>query len=51
MQFIQGLGLDVVLAELSHMQPGVAHSPAGLPTAGEVAAPEAMARRQRFRRK
>jgi eukaryotic-like serine/threonine-protein kinase len=36
MQFIQGLGLDVVLDELNHMQPAVAHTPTGLPTAGEI---------------
>ncbi len=47
MQFIQGLGLDVVLDELNHMHPpnsppsqggvrGVAHTPTGLPTAGEI---------------
>ncbi len=36
MQFIQGLGLDVVLDELNHMQPGAAHTPTGLPTAGEI---------------
>ena len=36
MQFIQGLGLDAVLEELQHMQPGAAHAPSGLPTAGEI---------------
>jgi tetratricopeptide (TPR) repeat protein/serine/threonine protein kinase len=36
MQFIQGLGLDAVLDELNHMQPGAAHTPTGLPTAGEI---------------
>src|SRR5262245_18908145 len=36
MQFIQGLGLDVVLEELNNMQPGAAHTPTGLPTAGEI---------------
>jgi serine/threonine protein kinase len=36
MQFIQGLGLDVVLEELSHMQPGGARTPTGLPAAGEI---------------
>src|SRR5262249_47265235 len=39
MQFIQGLGLDVVLDELNHMQAGAAggsHTPTGLPTAGEI---------------
>jgi WD40 repeat protein/serine/threonine protein kinase len=36
MQFIQGLGLDVVLEELNHMQPGGAHTPTGLPAAGEI---------------
>jgi hypothetical protein len=36
MQFIQGLGLDVVLHELNHMQPGAAHTPTGVPTAGEI---------------
>ncbi|MCI0681757.1 MAG: protein kinase [Gemmataceae bacterium] len=36
MQFIQGLGLDVVLEELNRMQPGAAHTPTGLPTAGEI---------------
>jgi serine/threonine protein kinase len=36
MQFIQGLGLDVVLDELNRMQPGAAHTPTGLPTAGEI---------------
>jgi serine/threonine protein kinase/Flp pilus assembly protein TadD len=36
MQFIQGLGLDAVLEELQHMQPGAAHTPSGLPTAGEI---------------
>src|SRR6516225_8084982 len=36
MQFIQGLGLDVVLDELHHMQPGAAHTPTGLPTGGEI---------------
>ena len=36
MQFIQGLGLDAVLDELRHMQPGAAHTPSGLPTAGEI---------------
>jgi WD40 repeat protein/serine/threonine protein kinase/tetratricopeptide (TPR) repeat protein len=36
MQFIQGLGLDVVLDELNHMRPGAVHTPTGLPTAGEI---------------
>jgi WD40 repeat protein/serine/threonine protein kinase/tetratricopeptide (TPR) repeat protein len=36
MQFIQGLGLDVVLDELNHMQPGAERTPTGLPTAGEI---------------
>jgi tetratricopeptide (TPR) repeat protein/serine/threonine protein kinase len=42
MQFIQGLGLDVVLEELNHMQAGAAgatggaRTPTGLPTAGEI---------------
>src|SRR5207245_2424815 len=36
MQFIQGLGLDVVLDELNNMQPGAAHTPTGMPTAGEI---------------
>jgi hypothetical protein len=36
MQFIQGLGLDVVLDELHHMQPDAAHTPTGLPAAGEI---------------
>src|SRR5205823_7934185 len=36
MQFIQGLGLDAVLDELNRMQPGAAHTPTGLPTAGGI---------------
>jgi len=36
MQFIQGLGLDTVLDELNRMQPGAAHTPTGLPSAGEI---------------
>ncbi len=36
MQFIQGLGLDAVLDELNHMQPGAAPTPTGLRTAGEI---------------
>jgi Protein kinase domain len=36
MQFIQGLGLDLVLEELNHMRPGAARTPTGLPTAGEI---------------
>jgi serine/threonine protein kinase/WD40 repeat protein len=36
MQFIQGLGLDVVLDELNHLQPGDAHTPTGAPAAGEI---------------
>jgi serine/threonine protein kinase/WD40 repeat protein len=36
MQFIQGLGLDTVLDELNHMQPGVAPTPTGLPTGGGI---------------
>jgi serine/threonine protein kinase/formylglycine-generating enzyme required for sulfatase activity len=36
MQFIQGLGLDVVLHELNHMKPWATHTPTGLPTAGEI---------------
>jgi WD40 repeat protein/serine/threonine protein kinase len=36
MQFIQGLGLDVVLEELTRMHPGAARTPTGLPTAGEI---------------
>src|SRR5262249_39315553 len=36
MQFIQGLGLDVVLEELNRMHPGAARTPSGLPTAGEI---------------
>jgi serine/threonine protein kinase/tetratricopeptide (TPR) repeat protein len=37
MQYIQGLGLDVVLDELNHMQPGGERTPTGgLPTAGEI---------------
>jgi hypothetical protein len=35
MQFIQSLGLDTVLDELNRLQPGAAHTPTGLPTAGE----------------
>ncbi len=36
MQFIQGLGLDVVLNELNRLQPGAAPTHHGLPTAGEI---------------
>lgn len=36
MQFIQGLGLDAILDELRRMKPGAAHTPSGLPTAGEI---------------
>jgi serine/threonine protein kinase/WD40 repeat protein/Flp pilus assembly protein TadD len=36
MQFIQGLGLDVVLRELNRLQPGAAPTHNGLPTAGEI---------------
>jgi hypothetical protein len=36
MQFIQGLGLDVVLDELNRMKPGAATLPTGLPSAGEI---------------
>jgi eukaryotic-like serine/threonine-protein kinase len=36
MQFIQGLGLDVVLNELNRLQPGTAPTPNGMPTAGEI---------------
>ncbi len=36
MQFIQGLGLDVVLKELNRLQHGAAATPNGLPTAGEI---------------
>ena len=36
MQFIQGLGLDAVLAELNRMQPGATNTPSGFQTAGEI---------------
>jgi WD40 repeat protein/serine/threonine protein kinase/tetratricopeptide (TPR) repeat protein len=36
MQFIQGLGLDVVLEELNHLKPNDGHTPTGLPSAGEI---------------
>jgi tetratricopeptide (TPR) repeat protein len=36
MQFIQGLGLDAVLDELNHMQPGAALTPTGTGTGGEI---------------
>jgi serine/threonine protein kinase/WD40 repeat protein len=36
MQFIQGLGLDVVLHELNRIKPGAAPTCIGLPKAGEI---------------